>query len=85
MISGCSYSSARNISLQSFAFILIGDLVFGKPDNNEIQNGNIYNFSDYTFPRYMTNGSFACDIRTLQEIFTSNATTLYNQPGIVIF
>ena len=88
VISGCSYSSARNISLQNFAYYFYGESTIGKldsTDNSEVQNGNIYTFSDFTFPYYMASGNFSCRIWTGQEIFTSNATTVYNQPGNFIF
>ena len=82
VISGCSYSSARNTSFRNFAFILLGDSIFQfDASNSEVQNGNIYTFPNYTFPTYISNGSFVCAIRIEDENFTSNATTLYDRPG----
>ena len=80
VISGCSYSSSRSFDLTSYSYLLLGEERFDVNTSRVIGEGVSFSMGNYTFSHFVKRGTVQCLIEIGGEKFTSNSSTLYENP-----
>lgn len=84
-VTGCKYSSSRNISLTEYAFVKFGGRAIKLYSNNEgdlnSSHNNVYPFPDFLLKEVMESGEVSCAVQIGVELFSSNTSFLYGKPG----
>ena len=85
-ITGCSYKSARNESLHQYSYIATNGTLYKINDlttsSGESDGEGRFTFPSVTFPYKMQQSVTTCVIVLGIDRYQSNATMVYNQPGM---
>ena len=85
IIKDCQYSSSRNESLNEYAFINFNGTSYNVNSNSNTTGEGIHTIPQYMFPCRINNGDVQCVLKIGEEIFHSNASKIYDIPGIKCF
>uniref|UniRef100_A0A7M6DLQ4 Uncharacterized protein n=1 Tax=Clytia hemisphaerica TaxID=252671 RepID=A0A7M6DLQ4_9CNID len=83
IISGCTYTSSRNISFLTFSFIEYKGTAFdisSATTKGEVRIGDVITLPEYRFNYAINNGTLSCGIIVGKEYFTSNTSKVYLEP-----
>ena len=81
VINGCSYSSSRSFDLASYSYIVLGGETFNVNRSQAADEAGSFIMGNYTFSHFVKNGPVKCLIEIGDEKFTSNTSTIYENPG----
>ena len=82
-VQGCTYSSARNTNMTSYAFLKVDNEIFKIMNNTTAgssQVGYMFSLPPFIFPHRVSTGFFSCVMQIGEEYFESPVSKLFNTP-----